>query len=242
MDSCISLKHVNHFFGKKQILSDICLEVPYGCIYGLLGPSGGGKTTMVKIMAGILAPTTGEAFLMSKKMPERRIMGQIGYMTQGDALYPALSSEENLRFFGALYGMGRRELDKRIPEVMDLVDLAGDREKQVKNFSGGMKRRLSLAAALLHRPGVLILDEPTVGIDPLLKKTIWEQLRRISAGGTTIVITTHVMDETQNCHRLAMLREGTIISDGTPEDLVRRSGTASVEEAFLYYEREGERL
>ena len=232
---CIILNHVNKSFGDKQVLKDVSLHVPYGCIYGLLGPSGCGKTTTVKIMAGISESTSGETYVLGEKMPRLSLMNEIGYMAQSDALYMMLSAADNLEFFAAVYGMKKEQYKKRILEVMELVNLSEDLNKPVSAYSGGMKRRLSLAMAILHNPKVLILDEPTVGIDPLLRKDIWNELYKMSESGVTILVTTHVMDEALKCHQLAMMRRGVLIAQGTPPELQENIGAASIEDAFIQY-------
>ncbi|HHY27976.1 MAG TPA: ABC transporter ATP-binding protein [Desulfitobacterium dehalogenans] len=233
--NCVLVRHVNKFFGKKHVLKDIDLEIPYGQIYGLLGPSGCGKTTVVKIIAGILEATSGEAYVLGEKMPQLCLMNKVGYMAQSDALYGTLTAEENLLFFGAIYGMSKGEIKKRTVEVMELVNLTEHLHKPVQAFSGGMKRRLSLAIAILHNPPVLVLDEPTVGIDPLLRKDIWAELNTLAGQGATILVTTHVMDEADKCHNLAMMRDGRLIAKGTSRELQERIGVNSIEEAFIYY-------
>lgn len=232
---CIILNNVNKYFGDKQVLKDVSFSVPYGCIYGLLGPSGCGKTTTVKIMAGISESTSGETWVLGERMPQLSLMNQIGYMAQSDALYTVLSAADNLEFFAAIYGMKKNQYKKRILEVMELVNLAEDLNKPVGAYSGGMKRRLSLAMAILHNPKVLILDEPTVGIDPLLRQEIWKELYNMSEKGVTILVTTHVMDEAIKCHKLAMMRRGVLIAQGTPQELQNNIGAASIEEAFIHY-------
>lgn len=234
-ESCIVLKSVNRDFGKKRILKDVDLQIPYGHIYGLLGPSGCGKTTIVKIMAGILEPTSGEAYVLGERMPKLSLMKRIGYMAQGDALYSSLTAAENLRFFGSMYGMSKAQIKTRTDEVMQLVNLSDHLNKPVQSYSGGMKRRLSLAIAILHNPPVLILDEPTVGIDPVLRKSIWQELNLLADQGVTILVTTHVMDEADKCHNLAMMREGRLIAKGTSRELQDRIGVHSLEDAFIYY-------
>jgi ABC-2 type transport system ATP-binding protein len=200
-----------------------------------LGPSGCGKTTTVKIIAGIAEVTSGETRVLGEKMPRLSLMNNIGYMAQSDALYMMLSAADNLEFFAALYGMEKRRYKKRILEVMELVNLADDLDKPVGAYSGGMKRRLSLAMAILHDPKVLILDEPTVGIDPLLRRDIWNELSHMCERGVTILVTTHVMDEALKCHQLAMMRSGALIAQGTPLELQESVSASSIEEAFIRY-------
>lgn len=233
--NCIVVCKVNKFFDKKHVLKDIDLEIPYGHIYGLLGPSGCGKTTIVKIIAGILEATSGEAYILGQRMPQLSLMNKIGYMAQSDALYGSLTAEENLEFLGAIYGMSKGDIKKRTAEVIELVNLTEDLHKPVQAFSGGMKRRLSLAMAILHNPPVLVLDEPTVGIDPLLRRNIWAELNKLTEQGVTILVTTHVMDEAEKCHNLAMMRNGRIIAKGTSQELQKKIGVDSIEEAFIYY-------
>lgn len=231
----ISIRNVFKKFGKQEILKDINLEIKEGEIFGLLGPSGAGKTTLVKELVGLDIPTSGENYLFDKRMPSLQLIQRIGYMAQSDALYEDLSAKENLQFFSALYGLKGERRAHRIEEVMEVVDLSDHLNKLVSNYSGGMKRRLSLAIALLHEPEILILDEPTVGIDPELRKTIWESFNALNNKGTSLVITTHVMDEAEKCHRLGLMRNGGLIAVGTPQELKGNTGTTTLEEAFLAY-------
>ncbi|MFD2615449.1 ABC transporter ATP-binding protein [Paenibacillus gansuensis] len=233
--SQIEIKDVSRTFGKRTVLKDISLEVEKAEIFGLLGPSGAGKTTLVKCIAGIDEATSGSVRIGGVTMPDLNLMKRIGYMTQSDALYEELTAEENLDFFASIYGLKGAAKKNRIHETMKLVNLQGDLKKRVAEYSGGMKRRLSLAISLLHEPEVLILDEPTVGIDPVLRQSIWEELERLSRNGTTIVVTTHVMDEAEKCGRLGMVREGLLIAVGTPDELKERIGASNLEEVFIHY-------
>jgi ABC-2 type transport system ATP-binding protein len=234
-DVVIQVHEVRKSFGRREVLRGITFAVYRSEIVGLLGPSGAGKTTLVKMVAGIDEATEGVIKVLGEKMPHLGMLKRIGYMAQSDALYGELSAWENLRFFGQLYGLRGKRLKERVEEVMDLVDLTQDLHKRIHQFSGGMKRRLSLAIALLHEPEVLILDEPTVGIDPLLRQALWNELKRVSRAGTTIVVTTHVMDEAEKCDRLGMLREGQLIAVGTPRELKEQTQTETIEEAFLAF-------
>jgi ABC-2 type transport system ATP-binding protein len=234
-DNCIVLQGVNKCFGKKQVLKDINLQVPYGQIFGLLGPSGCGKTTLVKIMAGILKPESGEVKVLDQLVPQLELLDQIGYMAQSDALYMNLSGRENLQFFGSLYRMKKDALRARIDEIMQAVSLFEDLDKEVQAYSGGMKRRLSLAVSILHNPPLLLLDEPTVGIDPLLRQDIWQEFKKLMDQGVTMIVTTHVMDEADKCDQIAMMRDGQIIAQGTAQELQQRVGVNTLEEAFIIY-------
>jgi ABC-2 type transport system ATP-binding protein len=231
----VSTRNVSKSFGKQAVLKDIDLEIFRGEIFGLLGPSGAGKTTLVKQLVGLDLPTSGENFVFQQRMPSLSLIERIGYMAQSDALYGELSAKENLEFFAALYGLKGERRQKRMKEVMEIVELSEHVNKLVSNYSGGMKRRLSLAIALLHEPELLILDEPTVGIDPVLRKNIWNSFYELKKKGTTIIVTTHVMDEAEKCDRLGMIRSGELIAVGTPEELRRNTNTATIEEAFLVY-------
>jgi len=237
MEALIRLTRVSKSYGSRTIVRDVTLDVPQGHITGLLGPSGAGKTTVVKMIAGLETPTAGTVDVLGERMPKLSLQPRIGYMAQSDALYADLTAGENLDFFASLYGLRGARRKERVAASLELVGLASDRRKRVSQFSGGMKRRLSLAIALLHEPAVLILDEPTVGIDPVLRRDIWAELERIRATGTSILVTTHVMDEAEHCGTLALMREGALIATGSPAELKALTGSATIEEAFLAYGR-----
>ena len=234
-NTVVKAEGIHKFFGKKHILKDISLEISQGEIFGILGPSGCGKTTLIKLISGMLTPNSGHVNVLGQSMPSKKVLRQIGYMAQSDALYLDLTARENLQFFGKVYGIPRKQLQQRINVTMQTMNLLQDLDTPVKSYSGGMKRRLSLAGSLLHEPSVIILDEPTVGIDPLLRQQIWQELHRLAHDGATIILTTHVMDEAIKCNRLAMMREGQLIAQGTFDELLYQTGTASIEEAFIFY-------
>jgi ABC-2 type transport system ATP-binding protein len=235
MESIVSIQNVTKVFGKQTVLQEINLEIHKGEIFGLLGPSGAGKTTLVKQLIGLDLPTNGEVDLFGKRMPSLDLIQGVGYMSQSDALYTELSAKENLEFFATLYGLKGKERKKRIDEVMEIVQLTEHLNKLVSQYSGGMKRRLSLAAALLHEPDLLILDEPTVGIDPVLRQSIWDSFYELKNKGKTLIVTTHVMDEAEKCDRLGLIRDGHLIAVGTPSELKFQTNAATIEEAFLVY-------
>ncbi len=235
-DNCvISVQHVSKDYGNKQVLHDISLDVFKAEIFGILGPSGSGKTTLVKMLTGIEERSSGEVYVLGSLMPKLNMLQHIGYMAQSDALYTELNAQENLEFFASLYGLKGKHRAQRILEVMELVNLKEHLYKQVGQYSGGMKRRLSLAISLIHEPTLLILDEPTVGIDPILRQSIWKELRALTAKGTTIVLTTHVMDEAEKCDRLGMIRDGELLAVDVPQALMDATNSSTLEAAFIHY-------
>lgn len=235
MDIKVVIDDVSKAFGTKTVLKNISLQISKSEIFGLLGPSGAGKTTLVKCIAGIDEASSGSVTIFGNKMPSLSVMKEIGYMTQSDALYEELTALENLEFFSSIYGLKGTNKKERITSVMQLVNLENDLKKRVVAYSGGMKRRLSLAISLLHEPKILILDEPTVGIDPVLRQSIWKELERLSTAGTTVILTTHVMDEAEKCHRLGMIRDGDLIALGTPKELTENIHAENIEEVFIHY-------
>ncbi len=237
----IQVQEVTKSFGKKVVLKDINFDIKKGHIYGFIGPSGAGKTTLVKMMVGMDVPDQGSIYLLGEKMPNLNILQQIGYMAQSDALYTALTGKENLMFFASLFKLDKTEKQQRITYAAELVNLTADLNKRVSAYSGGMKRRLSLAIALIQNPQVLILDEPTVGIDPELRLSIWNELLRLkNEEGKTIIVTTHVMDEAEKCDYIAMVRDGSIIATGTPLQLKEQYEANSLDEVFLVAGRKGQ--
>jgi ABC-2 type transport system ATP-binding protein len=217
-------------FGHLTAVDRIDLRLPEGRIYGLLGPNGSGKTTLIRLLTGLARPTSGSARVLGRQMPERDILARIGYMTQADGIYTELSVWENVSFFGALFGVDDRA---SMTEILDLVDLGVRRDTPAYELSGGMRRRLSLACALVHRPTVLFLDEPTVGVDPALRVQFWEYFRSLAKDGTTIIVASHVMDEADRCDELVLIRAGRVLAQGDGAMIRRQAGTDDLEAAFL---------
>jgi ABC-2 type transport system ATP-binding protein len=211
-----------------RALDGVTLRVKTGEIYGLLGPNGAGKTTLIRAIVGLVAPDSGTVAVLGTRMPNLDILGSVGYMTQAAALYPDISVEENLRFFAAISGA-----DSNVDEVLKVVELDQRRKSVVATLSGGMRQRCSLACALVHRPRLLLLDEPTVGVDPQLRVQFWEHFREMAAAGTTILVSSHVMDEAERCQRLGLIRFGKLLAEGTPNEVRASAGTSNLEEAFL---------
>ena len=219
-------------FGAVTAVDGITIDLGAGGIYGILGPNGSGKTTLIRLLTGMTRPTDGHAEHLGVRMPDRRILARIGYMTQGDGVYPALTVGENARFFAAAYGA---DTGAAVDEALALVELL-DRSRTVAGtLSGGQRRRLSLACALVHRPPVLFLDEPTVGVDPLLRVQFWGHFRSLADAGTTIIVSSHVMDEADRCDELLFVRAGRMIARGTGAELRAEAGTDDLEAAFLRY-------
>ncbi|WP_341302141.1 ABC transporter ATP-binding protein [Lysinibacillus sp. FSL H8-0500] len=230
----ISIENLEKGFKHKQVIAPLSLAIPKGQLMGLLGPSGCGKTTLIKMIMGMLKPDKGTIQVFDFVVPHQQLLKDIGYMAQSDALYLDLTGEENLHFFAKLYRLPKKEQLERVAYAANLVRLTDDLSLKVTNYSGGMKRRLSLAIALIQNPQLLILDEPTVGIDPVLKKEIWQELIRLKEEEQkTILVTTHAMDEAERCDQLAMLRSGHIIAQGTPQALKEHYQAKDFDEVFL---------
>ncbi|WP_412990371.1 ABC transporter ATP-binding protein [Pediococcus siamensis] len=232
-DKIISLSHLVKKFGDQTVLKDVNLDVFRGEIVGLIGPSGAGKSTIIKTSLGMEITDGGSATVFGETMPNRELLSRIGYMAQTDALYEALSGRENLSFFGKMKGISKKNLAAEIAHVAEVVDLTQDLKKRVSGYSGGMMRRLSLAIALLGEPELLILDEPTVGIDPALRRQIWQELRKIRDDERAILITTHVMDEAELTNRVALLLDGKVMAFDTPNALKQQYQVKTIEDVFL---------
>lgn len=215
-------------FGRLRALDGVRLAVRKGEVYGLLGPNGSGKTTLIRSLVGLVVPDAGTVTVLGRRLPDLGVLSRVGYMTQAAALYPDLSVLENLRFFAAITGG-----DRHVNEALDLVELVDRRDSVVATLSGGMRTRASLACAIVHRPQLLLLDEPTVGIDPQLRAQLWDRFRQMAASGTTIVVSSHVMDEAARCDRLGLILFGRLLAEGSVAELLAMAGTDQLEDAFL---------
>jgi ABC-2 type transport system ATP-binding protein len=211
-------------FGPNRVVEGIDLQVKSAELFGLIGPSGCGKTTLVRLMVGLLAPTEGELRVLDVPPVDfkPRHREQLGYTPQGFVLYPTLTVKQNADFVGGLYGLRWPRKGKRVRQVLQFLELWDARNRLARDVSGGMQRRLSLACALLHRPVLLFVDEPTAGLDPLLRTKIWDHLRLLRDEGTTVVITTQYIDEAVYCDRVGVLNEGRLVAVGTPDELRSR--------------------
>ncbi len=229
----IDVRQISKTFQKHPVLEDINLKLESGQIFCLLGASGSGKTTLLRIIMGAIKADSGEVRIGGQKVPDRKLLNNIGFMPQNDALYEDLSAWDNLKFFAGIQRMDKKQFNKNAEDILTVVDLTEDKHKLIRNFSGGMKKRLSLGAALIHNPRVLLLDEPTVGIDPVLRKNIWNYLKLLKEKGTTIVVTTHVMDEVTECGNAALLRNGRVIASDKVVNLISRTPNGRIEELFF---------
>jgi ABC-2 type transport system ATP-binding protein len=224
----VDVENISKSFGGVKALDGVTLRVKQGEIYGLLGPNGAGKTTLIRAIVGLIAPSGGTVTVLGQRIPNVDVLRQIGYMTQQAALYPGLSVEENVLFFAAINGA-----EGGVDDALKLVELDQRRKSVVATLSGGMRQRCSLACALVHKPQLLLLDEPTVGVDPQLRVQFWEEFRRMAAAGTTIIVSSHVMDEAERCQRLGLVQYGKLLAEGSPDEVRAQAGTPNLEEAFL---------
>ncbi|HII06460.1 MAG TPA: ABC transporter ATP-binding protein [Methanotrichaceae archaeon] len=216
-------------FGKLRVLNDLSVKIPGGTTYCLLGPNGSGKTTLIRAVAGLLRLDGGDLRVLGEPVSNvRRVYPRIGYMTQHKALYPDLTLRENMEFYAGLYGIEGVRMSERISELLDMVDLAEHSDRITGDLSGGMYQRLSLACTLIHEPDLLLLDEPTVGIDPILREAFWRFFDDLAEKGATILITTHLMDEAERCKIVGYMRAGKMLAEGSPEELKRLAGLRPV--------------
>jgi ABC-2 type transport system ATP-binding protein len=215
--------------GPRRVLDELTFTVPRGQVTGLLGPSGSGKTTLMRCLVGVQKIRSGTVTVLGRPAGSPPLRARVGYVTQAPSVYADLTVRENARYFAALHGAGAADGDAAV-EAVGLADAAG---QLVENLSGGQRGRASLACALVGRPEVLVLDEPTVGLDPVLRVELWEQFHALAAAGTTLVVSSHVMDEAARCDRLLLLREGMLLADSTTAELRARTGTDDLDEAFL---------
>ena len=236
IDCVVRADGLSKHFGEVRALDNLSLCIRKGETFGLLGPNGAGKTTFIRAVAGILRTSGGTLSVLGEQMPGQaeRVRPRVGYMTQLQALYNDLSVWENIQFFGRVWGLSdKKERDRRCEHVLELVELLPRRGSLTSNLSGGMRQRLSLACALVHDPELLLLDEPTVGVDPQLRQTFWGYFRTLNERGVTIIVSSHVMDEADRCDRLGLIRFGRLLAVGAPSEIRTMAGTDDLEAAFL---------
>jgi len=224
-------------YGNFNAVNNLNLNIRAGEIYGLLGPNGAGKTTAIKMICGLLKPTAGEIYVLGKRIPDGSLARFVGYMPQETALYLGLTVHQNIAFFGEIYGYRGQEIETRERTLLKFIDLEKFADELVINLSGGMKHRVSLACALFHEPKLVLLDEPTVGVDPELRVSFWDYFAELKKNGTTILITTHYMDEARRCDRIGFMRNGSLIAEGVPAELLNYTNTDSLDDAFLIFSK-----
>ena len=233
----VEVNKASFSYNNIKALDELSLEVPTGISFGLLGPNGAGKTTLIRLLVGLLKPETGNVRILGQTS-SRKTAHLIGYMPQLHSLYAELSVMQNVDFFAKIYRLtNKAERTQRVEEVIRLVDLWQRRNDSVLKLSGGMKQRVNLACAIVHHPPLLFLDEPTVGLDPELRVTFWEHFTNLTKQGVTIIISSHTMDDAAHCDRLAFMRDGKVIAQGTPSELQKATGKPGVtlEDAFLFF-------
>ncbi len=238
MDTAVEVTDLVVDRGKRRVLHGISCAIPAGSVTGLLGPSGSGKTTLIRAIVGAQIVRSGTVTVLGEPAGSAALRRTVGYVTQAPSVYADLSVRENTRYFAALYGLGAADADRAIADV----GLAGAADQLVGNLSGGQRSRASLACAMIGRPGVLVLDEPTVGQDPVLRADLWAKFHALAAEGTTLLVSSHVMDEAGRCDRLLLIREGRLIGDGTPAAIRAAAATDDLEDAFLRLIRDQEKV
>jgi len=242
-DVAVDVRELTRRFGALTAVSTLTLQIRRGEVFGVLGPNGSGKTTTIRMLCGLLEPTAGTALVAGidiRTAPER-VKTHIGYMSQRFGLYEDLTVRENLEFYGGIYGLDGGRVTERLREVVAFLGLGQRLEQLAAQLSGGWKQRLALGCALLHRPPVVFLDEPTAGVDPAARRNFWLAIRALASGGTTVLVTTHYMDEAERCDRLAMMSLGHLIALGSPADVARQVGGKTLEDAFIVLQERDER-
>ncbi|MBI3790325.1 MAG: ABC transporter ATP-binding protein [Gemmatimonadetes bacterium] len=241
-ESAVRTVALRKTFGALVAVEGLDLDIPRGEVFGLLGPNGSGKTTTIRMLCGLVPPTSGSATVVGFDVATQaeRIRDNIGYMSQRFGLYDDLTVAENLRFYGTVYGIVGRDRDERLRAHLHALGFDARVDQLAGTLSGGWKQRLSLACATAHRPQMLFLDEPTAGVDPAARRAFWESIYELARQGTTILVTTHYMDEAERCQRLAFLSRGHLIAVGSPDEVTRQFGTRSIEDVFIELQRRDE--
>ncbi len=242
-DVAVDIRELTRRFGALTAVSRLTLAVQRGEVFGLLGPNGSGKTTTIRMLCGLLEPSEGDATVAGvdvRAAPER-VKTQIGYMSQRFGLYEDLTVRENLEFYGGIYGLSGAAQRERTDQVVAFLGIGARLGQLAGELSGGWKQRLALGCALLHRPPVLFLDEPTAGVDPAARRNFWRTIHELAQGGTTVLVTTHYMDEAERCDRLGMMSLGHLIALGTPAQVAQQVGGKTLEDAFIILQEKDER-
>ncbi len=239
-DYLIEIHDLHKSFGKLEAVKGITLNIPRGKIFGILGPNGAGKSTLIRMLCGVLRPTsgTGRVFGYDIVKDAEIIKNHIGYMSQKFSLYEDLTVYENLKFYTEIYNVKRKHVEQRIDQIVNMAGLTGRKNQITGTLSGGWKQRLALGCTLIHKPELLILDEPTAGVDPVSRRIFWEIIYRLSRQGISILVTTHYMDEAESCDEVAFVFQGHVIGQGTPKGIIEDLGVNNLEDVFIKYEEE----
>ncbi|MDO7881251.1 ABC transporter ATP-binding protein [Salinibacterium soli] len=228
-DAVVTVDALRVSRGRHEVLHGLGLSIPRGSLTGLLGPSGSGKSTLMRSIVGVQARVSGKVLVLGSPAGSRALRGRVGYVTQSASVYDDLTVRQNLAYFRAIMGAPRSDIDR----ALEQTGLEAEADRLVGSLSGGQRNRASLAAALLGQPELLVLDEPTVGLDPVLRNDLWAIFRELAAAGTTLIVSSHVMDEASRCDRLLLMRDGSLLSDLSPTELLASTGAADAEAAFL---------
>ncbi len=236
MDFAVTIDKLSKNFGTFAAVDQISLEVNYGEIFGFLGANGAGKTTAIRMLCGLLRPSSGAGTVNGFDVNRQyeKIKPSIGYMSQKFSLYGDLTGRENLQFYGTVYGLSGRGLKERIAELIENLNLEEFIERPTGPLPVGWRQRIALAAAIIHRPRIVFLDEPTGGVDPVFRRRFWEILYRLADGGTTLFVTTHYMDEAEFCRRISIMHQGKIVVIGSPRELIAAHGLPNLQETFIH--------
>ncbi len=242
MNYAIQCEQLTKRFQDRVAVNSLTLSVPTGSIYGFLGPNGSGKSTTIRMLCGLLSPTSGGGTVLGYDVmtQSEEIKQRIGYMSQKFSLYEDLTVEENLDFYAGVYRLGREERRRRKAELIEMAGLTGRERQLAGSLSGGWKQRLALSCALLHQPELLILDEPTAGVDPVSRRIFWEVIHDLAKQGMTVLVTTHYMDEAQTCDWIGFIFFGNLLAQGTPQELIERMGANNLEDVFVTLVKEEE--
>lgn len=236
----IQIKDLKKTFGDIDAVDGITLNIPRGKIFGILGPNGAGKSTLIRMLCGVLRPTSGKGTVFGYDIVKdaETIKLHIGYMSQKFSLYEDLTVYENLKFYTEIYNVGKKHVEERIDQIINMAGLSGRKNQITGTLSGGWKQRLALGCTLIHKPDLLILDEPTAGVDPVSRRVFWEIIYRLSRQGISVLVTTHYMDEAASCDEVAFVFRGHIIGQGAPQEIIDEMGVKSLEDVFIKYEEE----
>ncbi len=233
----IHVENLTKKFGSFTAVDNISFSIPQGSIFGFLGPNGSGKSTTIRMLCGVLHPTSGKALIMGKDVTKdtEAVRQSLGYMSQRFSLYEDLTVEENLDFYAGVYGLSKKVSEDRKKELIAMANLTGKEKSLAGTLSGGWKQRLALGCALIHKPKLLILDEPTAGVDPVSRRVFWEIIHALARQGITILVTTHYMDEAESCDRVGFILNGRLINIDSPQELIQKEGAKNLEDIFIKY-------